>query len=179
MKSNLGANGQAVEILEIGGRSVEVDIEIANLVRLLNDGGFPTKASCSGHGFRPADIALSDGREIIIARNYEEARFINSLFPLNINGDPTGNDLLAAMQTAIRLGRAYASGTGTQFESGMAEAEAAIAIAMEARSGETEALRDARKMANNHRHLGSMGALDRVCRILDATLNEDTNHVER
>lgn len=82
-----GANGQDVEILTLKGRPVEVDTEIASLVRALNNAGFETKASCSGHGFRPADIILSDGREIIIARDFAEARRINELFPLDINGE--------------------------------------------------------------------------------------------
>lgn len=95
-----GANGQAVVLMEIAGRSIEVDAEIVDLVRLLNAGGFPTKASCSGHGHRPADIVLQDGREIIIARDFAEARRINNLFPLDINGNrlpvarpPSGGEL--------------------------------------------------------------------------------------
>lgn len=83
-----GANGQAVELLTINGRSIEVDAEIADLVRVLNDNGFPTRASCSGHGYRPGSIVLQDGRELIIARDFEEARKIGKLFPLDINGNP-------------------------------------------------------------------------------------------
>lgn len=82
-----GANGQAVEILTIGGRSVEVDFEIAPIVAALNAAGVATRASCSGHGHRPGNIALRDGREIIIARNHAEGRLIDSLFPLGINGE--------------------------------------------------------------------------------------------
>lgn len=83
-----GANGQSVELLAIGGRQVEVDVEIAPIVRALNACGVATKASCSGHGYRPANIVLRDGREIIIARDHAEARMIDRLFPLNINGQP-------------------------------------------------------------------------------------------
>lgn len=83
----VGANGQPVELLEIGGRVVEVDAEIAPLVRALNAAGLETVASCSGHGHRPADIALRDGREIIVARDFAEARRINALFPTDINGN--------------------------------------------------------------------------------------------
>lgn len=86
--STAGANGQAVELLTIGGRVVEVDVEIAPIVRALNDAGIATRASCSGHGFRPASIILRDGREIHIARSYAEGRLIDSLFPLNITGEP-------------------------------------------------------------------------------------------
>jgi len=84
-----GANGQWVDLINIGGRKVEVDAEIALIVRALNDAGLQPVASCSGHGHRPGIIALSDGREIIIARDFDEARRIERLFPLDINGDPT------------------------------------------------------------------------------------------
>ena len=67
----LGANGQAVEILTIGGQPIEVDAEVADLVRVLNENGFPTRASCSGHGRLPASIILRDGRELHIARSRE------------------------------------------------------------------------------------------------------------
>lgn len=83
----IGANGQEVELLTIGGRQVEVDAPIAPIVAALNEAGVATKASCSGHGFRPGNIALTDGREIIIARDYAEARRIDGLFPLDINGN--------------------------------------------------------------------------------------------
>ena len=71
-----GANGQAVEILTIGGQPVEVDIEIADLVRVLNENGYPTRASCSGHGRVPASIILRDGRELHIVNNRDEGRMI-------------------------------------------------------------------------------------------------------
>ncbi len=60
---------------------------IAELVQALNDAGFETIASCCGHGYRPGNIALKDGREFAIARNWEEARQIDRLFPIDINGD--------------------------------------------------------------------------------------------
>lgn len=83
----IGANGQVVKLLEIGRRVVEVDAEIAPLVTALNAAGMRTRASCSGHGFRPGNIILDDGREIIIARDHAEARRIGRLFPLDINGE--------------------------------------------------------------------------------------------
>jgi len=51
-----------------------VDACIADLVRALNEQGMETVASCCGHGRMPGVISLADGREIIIARNYGEAR---------------------------------------------------------------------------------------------------------
>lgn len=71
----------------IGGRTVEVDAEIAPIVAALNTVGMETVASCSGHGHRPGCIALKDGRQIIIARDFDEAATINALFPVDINGD--------------------------------------------------------------------------------------------
>lgn len=82
-----GANGQPVELLTINGKLVEVDTEIAPIVAALNAAGVETVASCCGHGFRPGLIALRDGREIIIARDHDEARMIDRLFLLDINGE--------------------------------------------------------------------------------------------
>lgn len=59
------------------------------LVRALNIAGLPTIASCCGHGHRPASVALRDGREVFVARSYEEARQIDALFTIDINGDQT------------------------------------------------------------------------------------------
>jgi hypothetical protein len=53
---------------------------IAPLVEALNAAGLKTVASCCGHGRRPASIVLADGREIIVARSFEEARTIDALF---------------------------------------------------------------------------------------------------
>lgn len=59
----------------------DVDSCIAPIVRALNGAGVVTVASCCGHGKRPGNIALADGREIIIAPNYETGRRIDSIFP--------------------------------------------------------------------------------------------------
>jgi Lar family restriction alleviation protein len=85
-----GANGQDVELQTIDGRIVEVDVEIAPIVAALNAVGLITRACCSGHGHRPANIMLADGREIIIARNHAEGRKIDALFPMDINGARVG-----------------------------------------------------------------------------------------
>lgn len=52
------------------------DPEIVDLVKALNEGGVRTVASCSGHGERTGNIALKDGRELIIAKDFAEARKI-------------------------------------------------------------------------------------------------------
>lgn len=67
--------------------SVNVDASIAAIVQALNDAGVQTVASCSGHGHRPGNIALADGRELIIARDFAEARKIDALFPVGISGE--------------------------------------------------------------------------------------------
>jgi hypothetical protein len=68
-------------VLTIKGKSVDVDACIADLVQVLNNAGIETVASCCGHGNRPGDIALKDGWEIILARDYAEARRIDTLYP--------------------------------------------------------------------------------------------------
>lgn len=55
------------------------DPEIMPLVKALNDGGVPTIAPCSGHGERNGNIALRDGRELIIAGDWHDARRIEEL----------------------------------------------------------------------------------------------------
>lgn len=78
--TDIGANGQKVVLMQIDGRVHEVDVEIASIVGALNDGGCPTVASCSGHGIRHGNIALADGRELIVAANYGEGRVIDKAF---------------------------------------------------------------------------------------------------
>ena len=87
IKASIGRDEPTVTVDIHGGGIAGVDESIAPLVKLLNDGGIKTVASCSGHGHRPGNIALADGRELIIARNWNEARIIDGLFP-GINGEP-------------------------------------------------------------------------------------------
>ena len=58
-------------------RIVGVDSCISGIVDALNYVGCPTVASCCGHGKRPGNIALADGRELIIAPDYETARKVD------------------------------------------------------------------------------------------------------
>lgn len=57
-----------------GTPTVWCDPEIVDLVRALNAGGVRTVASCSGHGQQFGVISLADGRELLIAPSFEEAR---------------------------------------------------------------------------------------------------------
>lgn len=51
---------------------------IASLIKALNDSGIETVASCCGHG-KSGNIALRDGRELIIAKDYKTARLYEKL----------------------------------------------------------------------------------------------------
>jgi hypothetical protein len=46
---------------------VHCDPCLVPLVRALYENGFPTVASCCGHGRQPANVALADGREVFVA----------------------------------------------------------------------------------------------------------------
>jgi len=63
-----------------------IDECIKPLVKSLNDCGIETVASCCGHGNRPGNIALKDGREIIICPDFDTAREIEKHFP-DIHGE--------------------------------------------------------------------------------------------
>ncbi len=63
------------------GQPVGVDRCIVPLVKALNSARLRTIASCCGHGYRPGVIALSDGRELLICKDYETARLADSVFP--------------------------------------------------------------------------------------------------
>lgn len=89
---------------QIRGESVGVDSCIYETVLALNRGGVETVASCCGHGNRPGNIALKDGRELLILPDYETARSLDKLWP-DIHGEPLG-----APRSALEiLGDALAS----------------------------------------------------------------------
>lgn len=75
-----------IERDEKGVPTIWCDPEVATIVAALNSGGVRTVASCSGHGVRPGAVALADGRELVIAKDYAEARIIEGHFP-GINGE--------------------------------------------------------------------------------------------
>ena len=53
-----------------------IDACIAPIVQALNDIGVETIASCCGHNRLCGVISLKDGRELLIANNYLEARIM-------------------------------------------------------------------------------------------------------
>ena len=73
--------GKIPEIQSINEKKFDIDHCISKIVKVLNDVGLKTIASCCGHKRRPGSIVLADGREIIIAPDYESARKIDSIFP--------------------------------------------------------------------------------------------------
>lgn len=58
-----------------------IDECLKPLIEALNNAGVKTIASCCGHGKQPGNIALADGRELIIAPDYETARHIERDWP--------------------------------------------------------------------------------------------------
>ena len=64
------------------GRQRGIDGCIAPIVDGLNRAGAATVASCCGHGGW-GNIALADGRELLIAPNFESARLVELRLPSN------------------------------------------------------------------------------------------------
>ena len=62
-------------------KMVDIDSCIFPIIKALNDGMVVTIACCCGHGKRPGSIVLADGREFIIAPDYEIARIVEAAFP--------------------------------------------------------------------------------------------------
>lgn len=95
-----------------GTPSVWCDPEIADLVSALNAGGVPTVASCSGHGERLGNIALADGRELIIAKDYAEARAIEVAIGPPVRTVPEGWKLVPVQPNSAMVAAAHAVDTG-------------------------------------------------------------------
>lgn len=71
-------------------KPVGIDACIFPIVKTLNDNDIPTDASCCGHGKIAGSIILRDGRELIIAKDWDEARRI---FDVAYNIDIHGHKL--------------------------------------------------------------------------------------
>ncbi|GAG13766.1 unnamed protein product, partial [marine sediment metagenome] len=72
--------------LESGREVIKVDSCIAKIVQALNNFNIQTVASCCGHGNRPGNIVLADGRELWIVPDYETSRELDKKYP-NIWGE--------------------------------------------------------------------------------------------
>lgn len=66
--------------INIGKKPVSIDRCIAPIVFALNNAGCKTIASCCGHGKFPGNIALVDGRELLICPDYDTARQVEKIF---------------------------------------------------------------------------------------------------
>jgi len=75
-----------------------IDACIQSLVDALNNSGFTTVASCCGHGKTNGNIALKDGRELIIAPDYATAREIERHFP-DIHGEASSRSPAGYLST--------------------------------------------------------------------------------
>lgn len=64
-----------------GNKVAYVDPCIQPLVQAINDAGILTLNCCCGHGMRPGWIALEDGRQILIAKDWDEMRVMDAGFP--------------------------------------------------------------------------------------------------
>lgn len=73
-------NGHSNVQVDIGDKTVGVDFCIADLVRVLNANGYPTVASCCGHGTMPTTIPLADGRWLLIAKNRTDGERMTEAF---------------------------------------------------------------------------------------------------
>ena len=67
-------------LVDVDGEPKDIDDCIADLVQLLNDNGYPTVASCCGHGKQTGRISLEHHRELLLV-TYEQATKIDKLFP--------------------------------------------------------------------------------------------------
>ena len=69
--------------LNKNGKPFYVDECIAPLIQVLNDNGFPTIASCCGHGKQPSSIIFKlDGKEKEIRiMTFGQARKVDKVFP--------------------------------------------------------------------------------------------------
>ena len=58
-----------------------IDPCLVSIIKALNEGGIKTVASCCGHGRRPGNIVLANGRELVICRDFETSRIVDKAFP--------------------------------------------------------------------------------------------------
>ena len=63
-----------------------IDPCLKPMIEALNRAGIETVSSCCGHGRRPGNIALKDGRELMVFPDYKTSRRIDRFFR-GINGE--------------------------------------------------------------------------------------------
>lgn len=86
-QTGFALNGKETCVL-CGKRPGEAGIDacLIPIIHALNAAGITTVASCCGHGRRPGNIMLEDGRELMVFRNYKTSRAADKLFPTPISG---------------------------------------------------------------------------------------------
>jgi hypothetical protein len=84
-------DGHSNVLVNISGKVVGVDGCIAPLVKLLNDGGYRTLASCCGHGKQPATVPLIDldGNERWVILTKDRAEGERLMWGTSYVGDDT------------------------------------------------------------------------------------------
>lgn len=65
--------------VKLGSKVQAIDACISPIVRALNEKGIATAASCCGHFNRWGSIILRDGRELIIAPDFESGRAFDKI----------------------------------------------------------------------------------------------------
>ncbi len=69
--------GTYSEVKIVGGKVLTtIDSCIAPIIQALNTAGIETVASCCGHGWNIGSIALKGGKELLITKDWKEARMI-------------------------------------------------------------------------------------------------------
>lgn len=68
-----------------GHPTADIDKCIAPIVQALNDAGIGTVASCCGHNKGFGNIALKDGRELIICPDFETSRKTEKIINENLS----------------------------------------------------------------------------------------------
>lgn len=90
--------GNEKKIKLTDGRYKSCDECIQPFVQMLNNNGYPTIASCCGHGKLPGNIPLEGGQEIFIMPDFETSRMVDKLFgPLH----PRRNEWKQAIKRRI------------------------------------------------------------------------------
>jgi hypothetical protein len=90
--------------LDIGGKVQRIDSCIEYLVRVLNNNGIATVASCCGHFNRWGNIVLKDGRELIIAPDFDSGRAFDKIHGRPISDERRALDTTVAAQDGVPSG---------------------------------------------------------------------------
>lgn len=68
-------------------KDCQIDKCLVPLIKALNNVGIYTTCCCCGHGNTFGLISLADGRELLIAPNFDTARKMEDFSKVNIQGE--------------------------------------------------------------------------------------------